>query len=289
MLDHLSHSQIETWQQCPRRWQLTKLDQVPQAPSEHLIFGDAIHQALEADGRSWIEHRIHLPFGRLVALFSDALDRCLAAVDPRCLLAGKTPDLRLKGLATLRAYSEQIAPVYHPVAVEEEFDIALLLDGGYTLHYAGRIDARTQPETSAPVIVDFKTASKPWPGGIEHSKPQAAAYLMADRTNERFPSATRVTFVVLATLGVGERYECAPEFRTTTRSDALLDAYTQTIRRTADEIQIAAERKFFEARTGPLCGWCGVLGSCEAGKQWLLEQGRTPAVPVISREGVVIA
>ncbi len=56
----LSHSTIEMFNGCPQRYFLTKIARVPQAPSEHLILGDAVHQAIQADGERIRDHRAAL-------------------------------------------------------------------------------------------------------------------------------------------------------------------------------------------------------------------------------------
>lgn len=43
----ISHSQMESLFQCPMKWKLQKLDKVPEEKSISLLFGSAIHEAIE--------------------------------------------------------------------------------------------------------------------------------------------------------------------------------------------------------------------------------------------------
>lgn len=287
----LSHSQLETFEQCPRRWELTKIHRVHQAPSEALIYGDAIHQAIEADGRAAVagEQRHSIP--QLVGTFSYVLGQRLAADDPQHLLRGRWSAMRLRGLATLRAYHEQFASAYHPDEVEAPFPEVLLpsaYSGVPDVRFTGRLDARV-----GRVIVDFKTASKAWAPGVEHQKPQALAYLWADalaRGEEQ--AATTVRFVVLSATSVyrsdapsdpdlPDGYVASVDIRATMPRRSAVEHYAQRVRSVAQAISVAKQSGQFSANTGPLCGWCGCLGSCPSGQRWLRSRGRTPAVPLV--------
>lgn len=277
----LSHSQVETFTQCPRRWQLTKLLRVPQAPAPALIFGDAIHQALEADGRAWIKHAHRLTYVQLSTIFSQAFTERLAHDDPDGLIAERERfEFRRKALALLDAYVAQVQPQFEPVAVEEEFSIPFVpagaSDAGW--QFTGRVDART-----AHAIVDFKTASKPWPLGAEHDKPQASAYLWAERMSGRPATANRVTFIVFTTTYAPDTdsYSCLVHIRPTRRGFDEIEGYLALAEATARAITSCTVSGQFAANTGPLCGWCSCLGACAEGHRWLADRGRTPAVPVL--------
>ena len=43
----VSYSQLSTWKQCPHKWKLQNVDKLKNPPSIHLIFGTAIHTALQ--------------------------------------------------------------------------------------------------------------------------------------------------------------------------------------------------------------------------------------------------
>lgn len=305
----LSHSQLETWEQCPARWFHQKIMRYPQAPSDALILGDAVHGAIEEDGKlrrlgvgGWTQ-------GALYGAFVARLDERLAHDDSHELLsAAKRHEMRLRGQAMLRAYHQGFAPDYHPTEVEAAFPDVLLEpendEGEPPIRFTGRIDARVDTyrhtltsgaaeTTVEPIrrIVDFKTASKPWAYGAEHAKPQADAYLWAEaRGYERLASG--VLFVVMTTRQTAEgRWSAGIDLRATTRAPQQLAAYERRVRATGREIAAAkaSPTPAFALRTGPLCGWCPSIGHCEEGKQWLRSHGRTPAVPMVDIRGEPVA
>ncbi len=288
----LSHSQIEQWQQCQFRWYLRYVAHAPAAPSEQLILGDAVHAAIAEDGvrrLEWIDRRLGLP--ALLQVFNEALEKRLAEDDPGKLLAGRVMDLRLRGLAILSVYVEQVQPRYTPCArPEEQFEVAIPdLDGW---RFTGIVDARIFAGTGGiPTIVDWKTASRPWPDGAEHQKAQATAYLWAERQriDAHRAAASRVTFVVFTTTPRSGQldpagYTCSAEFRSTIRVPQQLAAYEELVRGTAHDItrRALSPVKSVKTNTGPLCGWCPYLGSCPSGRFWLHSHDRQPAVPVVA-------
>lgn len=269
----LSHSQAETWQACPRRWQLTKLDKVPQAPSEALILGSAVHAAIEQDGIRATRREPRMPASLLDLVFRDALNKESIAADPRGMLAPFQRTAMLKrGQAMLDAYVREIQPHYHPLATEAPFEHRIA-DSDWT--FSGRIDARTyNARDGAGVIIDHKTSSRAWPKGAEHTKPQADAYLWASRIADWQPEVKRVVFVIYTGDSV--------ELRATTRTEASIARYIDGVRRTASDIERATQNGQFEPRPTPLCGWCQVLHACPVGQQWLADHGRKPQ-PEIQR------
>ncbi|MBF6588959.1 MAG: PD-(D/E)XK nuclease family protein [Ktedonobacterales bacterium] len=285
----ISHSQIEQFTQCPRRWKLTKIDRVPQAPVAALCLGDAVHQAIEADGTAWITTQKRLSYPQLIHTFTQALDTRLAHDDPTGLIADEQRfQLKRKGMAALHAYVEHVQARYQPLAVETPFDFPLpddVEDGAATgWRFTGRIDAVTRPDGGPGTIVDWKVLGKPWNAGDEHGKEQACAYLLAEQVRETLDApASRVTFITLPVVATpdGEGYACVPDARPTTRTSEQVRMYARHVASVAGQIEQACASGDFPARVGPLCGWCGCLGACSDGMRWLREHGRAPAVPVM--------
>ncbi len=275
-----SHSQMETWTQCPQRWHLERIDRAPRAPATALILGDAFHQAIEADGQAYLDGRPRLTLGELIEIGSYALGERQALDDQQGLITrADTEDMVLRLNAMLDAYVAHIQSAYQPTAVERELTAPLAGTDGW--QFVGRVDALTERG-----IVDFKTASKPWQVGAEHHKPQATAYywLCAEVDNDEGWEWTpqQCTFLVFSTTrGEDGAYTCAVERRVTTRTPEQIVVWAYTAAATAREMMDAEQTGTYPAKPGPLCGWCGVLWSCEVGMAWLRERGRTPAVPVL--------
>jgi len=125
-MPYLSHSQCETISQCPRRWYLQKAEGAPQAPSEALILGAAVHTCLEHAGTAIMEGQTPPTLDDLIDDFADALTIAIADDDPQHMLSVPTlSDMRAKGIAILRAYVEHLQPRYAPTAVEESFTVEI--------------------------------------------------------------------------------------------------------------------------------------------------------------------
>jgi hypothetical protein len=259
----LSHSQLETWQQCQFKWRLTKIDKVQKAPSEALILGTAFHAALEEDGRRKIVHNMNLQDFQMLDIFDKTMKGVLFADDPNGLITkARQTAMRAKAQLMILKYIDIVQPTFKPVSVESSFTFAV----SDAVKFTGRIDAVT-----ARGIVDWKTAGKPWEPGAQHSKDQASAYLTA------LPDQSQVSFAVFSTDGNSASFQSLPTQRT---YDQQID-YQLKVMTVASQIQVAKQTGQFAANVGPLCGWCEVLGACTAGQAWLKMKGRVPQVPVI--------
>lgn len=288
----LSHSQLETWSQCPRRWYLTKVARVPQAPSESLALGTALHSTLEADLNLELDGSRE---GHPLAILSEAFEAILWAEleerDPLHLISMETRNtLHARGMAMLRAYTAEVQDRLRPIAVEEELT-AVVPETASALAFTGRLDAITENDAGGRTIVDFKTAGRPWGLGIEHTKDQATAYLWLDaqRLGEQVRAQLRrhkVTFIIFATEPADNAggYTCVTQVRPTERSAFDTQTYLVQLRDTAMRMAAVRGEEDAAARTGPLCCWCQCLGACPPGQAWLAFYGRTPAVPVITPE-----
>lgn len=277
-MPYLSHSQMETWGQCRRRWFLQKIEGAPQAPSEALIVGTAVHSVIEEDGRDLMRGAVAND-AQLQERLENELTRTLATDDPAALISPDAAhDMWQRGRAIIAAYAAHLRPRYMPLAVEESFTVGIPGADGW--HFTGRIDARARLADGSLAIIDFKTG-KSWDKGIEHTKPQASAYLMADSMRPPLQQAQAVCFAVFPTESDGDGgYVSRPQFRVTTRTTAQIDAYARSLVITTEQITAARRSGEFPTSTGPLCGWCSTLSHCREGRDWLKSHGRKPAVPV---------
>jgi hypothetical protein len=283
----LSHSQVETWSACPQKWKLQKIDRVKQAPIAAFIFGDAIHQALEADGRAYLAGEPRHTYDELNRHFRKALRDRMAEDDPD----GKWLDMEQiaamydDGALILQAYVDRIQANYKPQAVEEEFGKEREIDipGAKGWTFNGRIDARIRLAAGWSLL-DFKTG-KVWPMGEEHAKPQASAYLWAESQLRMHPAAL-MTFLLLPIKQTADGSRvCLPEIRTTTRSESNRYAYQEHLREVALQIDEAKGSGVYLAKTSMLCQYCPVSGACVAGKAFMAKKKLAPMVPVIKQDG----
>jgi hypothetical protein len=291
-MSNLSHSQVETWESCNRKWFLQKVKRVTQAPAAPLIFGDCVHQALAADGLQYLADGRRLDVHALYDVFQETLEDRLHQDDPTALISlEEVYEMGLNGGYILNAYVyghpeqgiDPIQPYYFPLAVEQwlgkEPPIPIPDADGWT--FTGIVDARIITQDGRGIL-DWKTG-KPWPFGAEHGKVQASAYLWADQMNDAADPAEFVLFLLLPVVNG----ECFPQRRITRRDSWDLYAYTTHLAIVAHEIDAAKASGDFPAKTGPLCGWCNCLGSCADGQNWLRSKGRESHVPGVTIEGTM--
>jgi RecB family exonuclease len=291
---------VEIFQQCPRRWWLLKRTEVPRAPSEALILGHAVHQAIEADLTGRLkESAAPATLETLNQTFEQALAARLAEDDPSGLFDEQSRTaLRAQGPAVLAAYSERVARQVNPVEVEVEF--AFTHPDDPTITFAGRMDAITERAGWGRTIVDWKVTRRPWREGEEHRRIQADAYLWADQQRPlanggepQAPSA-RVTFVTFPPAATGPISAAngngadppgprTVDTRSTSRTPAQLRAYARLVLNVAERIRATESwgEEAFAARTSKLCGWCEVRGSCPTGRQYVRRNGVEAPVPEV--------
>ncbi len=286
----LSHSQVEVFGQCPRRWWLLKRAEVRRAPSESLILGLAVHAAIEADLRVRLAGEPSLPAGALDAPLTEAFAALFAEEDPTWLIAPERRELLpVQGRAVLRAY-ERVAPRMRPVEIEREFEFTHPDDP--SIIFAGRMDAVTQPDhgTQERTIVDWKVPRRRWQAGEESRRIQAAAYLWAE-ARMGWERSDRFTFVTFppADPFAPSGDEAGPrtvDARPTYRTLADLATYARLLRDTAARIRELEPwgEEGFPARTSGLCPWCEVRGACAEGQRYVRARGLTPPVPELPRD-----
>lgn len=280
----LSHTRVDTYGQCGRKWQLIYIDHMPQAPGGQLVLGVGLHTAIEYAGNLIKQGQAAPDAMILQAVFLNAFDADLKARDPqRCLDDTQVSELIERGTAMVRAFATDVLPSYSPVDVEASFDTVIPGSDGW--RFTGRIDARTMPTqpdgTQTRTIVDFKSASKvPNPVKLAAYEAQATAYALGEVLSGQ-PLSQQFTFLVFVDKrprypGDGEDAQGRPirEAETCvyrfypTEADAL--AYADELR----DIAWRIEGGEFEPNPTPLCGWCSMVAHCEAGQLYLQDRGR---------------
>jgi ATP-dependent helicase/DNAse subunit B len=247
----LSHSQIEAFEQCARRWYLTKVVKVPQAPSDALILGIAFHAALEAYGKL-ISGKASFPMpngeqlqtinrGAIKRFALDALNNALDEKDPHHLIPIIARDIMHTRLMSMLDQFWRVRvsiPLYRPayrttLEVEQPFTFAI----NDEITFTGIIDAIASPRgavnaVASPRIADWKTANSltKWRTADLDHKDQATAYLIAR------PEAAKVTFVVFACAPTAPE-TCDIQSFTTTRTLEQKQAYLRKVERIAGWMQ----------------------------------------------------
>ncbi len=150
-LDHLSHSQVQSFTICPRKWHYEKVEHAPkERVGSALIFGCAVHDTAAAMAEAAMNgSRIDAP-----AAFLAAWKAQVAEADvPVAFDKDDADDLLAKGRALVAAYE----PPAGIIGVEQPFTVEL--DPALPL-VEGRIDLiRRIPESGNLAIADLKTAA----------------------------------------------------------------------------------------------------------------------------------
>lgn len=155
---HASHSSIELWLNCGKRYELQKIQRVPEPPAWYLIGGSAVHTATE-----WLDtNHYDLPESAWEAAFEQEIEQARERwpAESEWLAAGFTEAKKQrrehwaeKGLG----YVEQWASRDNPDWAGIELDVSTVLPSGVEVKaYVDRIHV----EDAVATIWDLKTSSK---------------------------------------------------------------------------------------------------------------------------------
>lgn len=158
--DYLSWSAVTTYLKCPLKYQFHYLSQLPEEfVSANLVFGSAIHAALEAYFAEYLASKRPLDLEALLAVYHATWDQS----DLKNIQFGKSEDRdSLAALAErmLLAFlaSDLARPLGSIIGIEEELRAPVLADCPDLL---ARLDLVVETE-EAIVVIDFKTARSRW-------------------------------------------------------------------------------------------------------------------------------
>ncbi len=170
-LEHLSYSSISTWLMCPRSWQYRYIDKVQVPTATALVFGSAIHDAIETRLRD-----------RSLPMIEQWSDKWTSQIEKNAGIAwgNETPEsLHNEGVRLLT--SPEVIAAVDKIAPEQ---------GETGARIEQRIELRV-PDVPVPIIgfidvmcddgvpLDVKTSSKTWGADKARSETQPLFYLAA--------------------------------------------------------------------------------------------------------------
>ena len=242
-----SVSSAGLFNQCPRRWRFRYVEKRSDPPGEAALLGTFVHRVLEllcaepAGGRTtdrarelaataWPETRDD---GNFIAL---ALDD------------DAQRQFRWRGWTAI----ENLWEFEDPAQVEVEATEAKVSATVGGVPFFGIID-RLDNTADGLVVTDYKTGKAPRPGDVPEKLDQVLLYAAAveDHRGER-PSRGRLYFLGNSIV------------ETPVTEDGLEAAVGRFVE-TWDGVGKACSSDQFEARVGPLCGWCAYVADCEEG------------------------
>ena len=267
-----SHSRIEAFETCPKKYEFAYLLKAPKAPAGIEAFlGNRVHEALE-----WLYGEVRscrVPDAEELVARYEQLWAGEWADDMRITREGRTADdYRAMGERALRAYHLRYAPFDQDTTVGLEARVRLSLDEDHDI--VGYVDRIARVADGVWEIHDYKTGASPATQDKADADRQLALYEMALR--EMYPDARAVTLVwhyVATDLEV--------------RSTRTPEQLAELKERVLGKIREIEAQSSFPARTSALCDWCDYKALCPAWKHPF----QTSAMPETERaleDGVVL-
>jgi hypothetical protein len=128
----LSGSSLNTFLRCARQWEYAYVYRLKSPPSLKQALGIAAHDALEIDLRQKITTREDLPMDMVLDAFADAFKKEGQDAREKPDKGETRPLFMDSGIAAVRKWHSDVAPLYQPVAVEEHVQFKIndvVIDG----------------------------------------------------------------------------------------------------------------------------------------------------------------
>lgn len=248
-----SHSRIETYETCPKKYEFAYLIKAPKlAAGIEAFMGSRVHEALE-----WLYEQVRLCrlpdeqdvvaryFDAWIAEWSD---------DVRIAREDRTADdYRAIGEKAVREYYRRYHPFDQGVTVGLEMKIALQLDEDHEI--LGYVDRLVKVSDGVWEIHDYKTSASLMTQEKADADRQLALYELAIR--QMYPDAQQVSLV-------WHYLVFDHEVRSCRSSEQLADLRRQVL----ETVRHIEAQTSFPTRTGTLCGWCDYKAVCPA---WIHE------------------
>jgi len=151
ILDHVSPSQLDMWQKCPRQWQYRYVEGLKIPPSGALVEGRCYHKSLEANFAQKIESFEDLPVGDCLDAFSTEWRVALSGEEGVEWEDSKPEYIKNEGHSLVRTYMAGRAPYVQPIEVEEWYVSSVA-----GVKFLMRIDLL---ECNG-IVIDHKTSNK---------------------------------------------------------------------------------------------------------------------------------
>lgn len=169
ILDHVSHSQFNMWDRCPRQWEFRYVMGLKIPPSGALIIGRSYHKALEVNFKQKVNSYVDLPVDDCLDAYSGEWENSIKE-EERIEWEGRPGVLKDQGIELVTEYMSTTAFVVQPIRVEEYIvsevagvKFVLVLD--------------TQDINK--IVIDHKTSNRAYTQDSIDTDPQASATAFA--------------------------------------------------------------------------------------------------------------
>ena len=151
ILDHVSHSQINMWQRCPKQWEYRYVGGLKVPPSGALVLGGCYHKALEGNFRQKVTSREDLPVDSCLDMFSDSWNERLSSEELIIWEDRYPEEYKDQGIGLVKEYRETVSPAVQPTKVEEVY-VSEIND----VRFVCVVDL----EDEAKIVIDHKTSAR---------------------------------------------------------------------------------------------------------------------------------
>lgn len=246
---HLSPSSVSTFQQCPLRFKLSRIDNLPEPPTEASIMGNFVHDILERLYRCEKSERTIATAKNIAATtWTEYEERVVP------LLRNNADAIRMFRWNSWWCV-ENLFSMEDPISrnfdgLEQELNHVLFADSDTPVLIKGFID-RWHQDGDAIVIGDYKTGKVP--GRAYRSDKFQQLLIYAHVLREQL--GKQISAIELLYIKNGELLRHEP-----TEDDFQVVAQElQSTRRAIDE---RCKTGQFEAKTSRLCDWCAFKSIC---------------------------
>jgi CRISPR/Cas system-associated exonuclease Cas4 (RecB family) len=252
-----SYSKVNTFFFCAKKYEYRYILERPTPPKPELVFGIALHAALEANFRQKIETRRDLPVEKLLTVFSEEFKQGLEGVVEE-KMRGALDFHYLQGMGHyfLETFMKERAPAIQPAPRGVECFFSLPLPGGHEV--TGKFDLLDADW----VLHDFKTSNKLYDPRTA-DKTQLVIYAWAcERLFGRPPKALCFDVFVKGD-GQEGRVMLQEPVVFPVPSPAEMAGVAARLASQVDRIGDAAQREAFPwAFEPPRCHWCEYQDAC---------------------------
>jgi putative RecB family exonuclease len=269
-----SHSQLSTYETCPRQYKLAYIDKIEvETEGVEAFMGSRVHETLEKLYRDLKVTKLNT-LEELVNFYHQSWDKNWNDMVQIIRRDYSAEDYRRLGEKCVTDYYKRYHPFDHGKTLGLEEYIYFPLEEEKSYWIRGFIDRLTLVESSILEIHDYKTSNRLPTQGDVNSDRQLAFYQMG--VAEKWQGIEEVRLIWHYLTFDTEIHSS----RTPDQLHALRETTLELIRR------IEADRQFLP-KEGPLCNWCDYQGFCPKRKH-LIAVGTLRPNGYLNEEAVVL-